>query len=484
MAGIGIRLNRIFNKRTVATSMYGIGYSVMFTIAPMLVIMLGLLIMYNLLGFDSVGYLDRELFSCSVLYVFIFSLLFSSSFNSALSKYIADRIFEKAYDDIRPCMLAGLLVKLGISTLISVPFYLHEIFVGKVEVYYVFTTYMCYMGLTLVFALMLYGVVIKQFKWISVIFLIGTAVTVVCSCIFRFLLGFAITYSMLLALAVGFWLIAALQMFVLMRIFSGNSHRYAPVFHYFRRYWRLILSDFLYIFGLFAHNFVFWFAPFRLEIVQTYICNQPYDMATCLAMFTNISATVLFISKVEMHFFDRYSDFNSSVVGGSLEMIEKAKTRMFRSLGQQLKNLVQVQFAISVVIFLIAEIILPLIGFAGMTMEIYPLMSVGYFISFLMYSNILFLQYYSDYTGSALTGLVFAGVSVLGAILSMSLPTEWYGLGYVVGSLCAYMFSFLRLRYMENHIYTHTFCVGSIIDKREADMPPAQVYTKAASAAK
>ena len=124
MAGIGIRLNRIFQKRTLTTSLYGVGLSVVYTIAPMLVVMGGLLAMYVLLGFDSVGYYERELFSCSVLYIFIFSLMFSTAFNSTLSKYIADRNYEKRIDDIRPCMFVGVLLKLGVSTLISVPFYI------------------------------------------------------------------------------------------------------------------------------------------------------------------------------------------------------------------------------------------------------------------------------------------------------------------------------------------------------------------------
>ena len=54
MAGIGIKLNRIYSKRTIVSSLYGIGLSVIYTIAPMLVIMGSLLLMYFLLGFDSV----------------------------------------------------------------------------------------------------------------------------------------------------------------------------------------------------------------------------------------------------------------------------------------------------------------------------------------------------------------------------------------------------------------------------------------------
>jgi hypothetical protein len=478
MAGIGIKLNKIYGKRTIVSSLYGIGLSVIYTIAPMLVIMGSLLLMYFLLGFDSVNYYDRELFSCTVLYIFIFSLLFSSAFNSVLSKYIADRNFEKQFADIPPCIFIGMLLKLGISTIISVPFYLWEIFVGKVPVYYVFTSYMCYMSLTLVFALMLYGVVIKQFSRISLFFIVGAITSILISCFLRYVFDMEVTYSMLLALTIGFWLTAVLELFMVKRRFSESSNRFRPVFRYLKQYWRLVLSDFLYILGLFCHNFVFWTVPWRMEIANTYVCNQPYDMATCLGMFTNLSATVLFVSKVEMHFFKFYRQFNTAIVGGSYEQIEKSRKRLFQSLVKELMDMVYIQFAISIIIFLLAEIFLPMFGFGGMTLEIYPLMAVGYFISFLMYSNILFLQYFTDYTGTVITGLIFSGIGAIGACISTNLPVAWYGSGFTVAALLAYAFSFLRMKKMEKNIYVHTFCVGSILPYKNEKMPNQQVYCK------
>lgn len=62
---------------------------------------------------------------------------------------------------------------------------------------------------------------------------------------------------------------------------------------YFRKYWKLIFSNFLYILGLYIHNFVFWTTDMRMELVKSFVCNQPYDMASCLAMFTNLSASII-----------------------------------------------------------------------------------------------------------------------------------------------------------------------------------------------
>lgn len=122
MAGIGIRLNKIFKRHTLIHTLYGSGYSMLATVTPMLVVIGAMLLMYVFLGFDSVRYYDRELFSCTILYVFIFSLLAASPFNSVLSKYVGDRIFEERYEDILPCIYVGMALNMGLAGLIGIPF--------------------------------------------------------------------------------------------------------------------------------------------------------------------------------------------------------------------------------------------------------------------------------------------------------------------------------------------------------------------------
>ena len=88
MAGIGIKLKNIYGKETLTTNLVGMGYSTMITIAPMVLVIGAIMIMQVLLEVSKSGYATRELFACTVLYIFIFALLTSSPFNSVLSRYI------------------------------------------------------------------------------------------------------------------------------------------------------------------------------------------------------------------------------------------------------------------------------------------------------------------------------------------------------------------------------------------------------------
>ena len=330
----------------------------MSTVTPMFVIILNILVMGYFLEFDSLGLIERELFSCSVLYIFIFSLLTCSPFNSVLSKYMSDVIYEERYQDIRPCYYLGLLMNLLLSNLLGVPFCLWEHFVGRVDVFYVFTGYCGYIALVLVFYSMIY---------------------------------LSIRESMLFALTTGFFLIAFLEIALVKRYFQKSSNRYASVLRYFKKYWQLVVANFCYILGLYVHNFVFWTTDMRMVLVKTFVCNQPYDMATCLAMFTNISATIIFITRVEMFFHEKYKNYSESVIGGRGRDIDIAKKEMFRQLSTELMSLVRIQFIITTVVYLACVVLLPRFGFSSLTLRIYPCLVVGYFIVFLMYSEIIFL---------------------------------------------------------------------------------------------
>ena len=478
MAGIGFRLNRIFEKRTLTTNMVGFGYSAMVTIAPMIVVIGCLVHMEYLLGFSKIGYMERELFSCTVLYIFIFSLLTASPFNAVLSRYMSDVIYEERYQDILPCYYMGLLMNIILSCAVGIPFCLWEHFVGGVSVAYVFCGFCGYISLVFVFYSMLYLSICKDYQKISIYFGIGMLVTFVLSLILRFVFQWGVTQSMLLALTVGFFLIAVLEHSLIYRYFGENSNRYGAVLSYFKKYWKLVAINFLYILGLYIHNFVFWTTDLRMTVVETFVCNQPYDMASCLAMFTNLSATVIFIARVEMHFHEKYKFYSEAVIGGRWSDISNAKRRMFRQLAGELMNLVRIQFIISVVVYLICIVVLPQSGFSGMIMKIYPCLAAGYFILFLMYSAIIFLYYFDDLNGALGTAVLFCTVTLIGSVIATHLPVIWYGSGVLEGAFVGWCVAYWRLRWVERHMDVHVFCRGTLISYGKGKMPSGMVYKR------
>ncbi len=478
MAGIGVKLNRFFSKKSLTANMAGFVYSAGATITPMFIVIGVILLMSEILGFDTVGYYTRELFSCTVLYTFIFSLLSAAPFNAVLSKYMQDVIFEERYQDILPCYYLGLGMNLGLSCLVGIPFCLWEHFIGGVQVFYVFTGFCGYISLVLVFYTMIYLSICKDYVRISFSFLFGMLTTFLLSLILRFWCGWGITESMLFALTVGFFLIAVLEYYAIRRYFIKNSNRFKPVLRYFVKYWQLVVINFCYTLGLYIHNFVFWTTDMRMVLANTFVCNQPYDMATCLAMFTNLTATVIFIARIEMHFHDKYKAYSEAVIGGKLADIQSTKRRMFGQMASELMTLARIQFIISTAVYLIMVVVLPRFGFAGMIMRIYPCLAAGYFILFIMYSEILFLYYFNDMTGAVLTTVSFCLVTWLSSIAATQLPDIWYGIGVVIGSFVGFAIAYFRLRWVERHLDVMTFCQGDLLKWGKGPMPSGKVFQR------
>lgn len=484
MAGTGVRLNRIFEKKSIAADLIGFAYSMAITVAPMFVVIINILLMGHFLEFKELTYLERELFSCTVLYIFIFALLTAAPFNAVLSKYMQDAIYEDRYQDILPCYYLGLLMNLGFSCLLGTPFCLWEHFVGGVNVFYVFTGFCGYISLVLVFYSMLYLSICKDYQKISLFFLLGMIEAFILCLILRFWCDWGIKESMLFSLMTGFFLTAILEFATVKKYFKQNSNRYMPVLRYFGRWWQLIVTNFCYILGLYIHNFVFWTTDMRMVLVDTFVCNQPYDMATCLAMFTNISATVIFIARVEMHFHEKYKAYSEAIIGGKGDDIENAKRRMFRQLVSELMTLVRIQFIISVVVFLACMVLLPHFGFAGKILRIYPCLAAGYFILFLMYSAILFLYYFNDMAGAVITSVVFCGVTLVGSIVATHLTDSWYGMGLVIGAFAGWTAAYMRIRWVEKHLTSHIFCRGTLLKHEKVPMPTGKVFDRYAEAEK
>lgn len=478
MAGIGVKLNHIYGKNTLTTNLAGMAYSTIVTIAPMIVVIAALIVMQKLLGFSGAVYARRELFSCTILYIFIFSLLTASPFNSVLSRYLSDVIYNETYEDILPCYYLGMGLNIAVSAVPGLIFCIHECVVGKVDILYVFTGYCGYMALVLVFYSMLYLSICKDYKKISYFFLLGMLTAILISVIVVRILDVECTFGMLLGMVLGFVLIAALECSAVKSYFKKNSGNYQYVLQYFRRYWQLIVTNFLYTLGMYIHNFVFWTTDLHMVVAKSFVCVTSYDMATCIAMFTNISSSVIFIARVEMHFHERYKAYSKAVIGGRGMDIELTQKRMFRQLAEELMNLTRIQFIISLVLFFICIIFLPQFGFGGLIMRIYPCLAAGYFIMFLLYAEIIFLYYFNDLTGSVLTSIVFCGCTALGSMIAVNLPDMWYGTGLVVGAFLGFTVAYLRLQWLEKHMDVHVFCNGNLLKRKNEKCPPFKVYDR------
>lgn len=125
------------------------------------------------------------------------------------------------------------------------------------------------------------------------VFFFGMLVAFVLALILHFILKWETTWSMLFSLTIGFFVTATLENALIRRYFVRNSNHYRPVLQYFRKYWKLIFTNFLYILGLYIHNFVFWTTDMRMEIAKvSYVTSHTiwHPVSPCLPTFPQRSS--------------------------------------------------------------------------------------------------------------------------------------------------------------------------------------------------
>jgi uncharacterized membrane protein len=472
MAGIGFELKKIFRGGGVIATLRGVVYAALTTIGPTIMVITVLLALYLFLGFSGLAIGDRELLSSTFLYAFIFSMIATAPVAIVMSRFIADKLFEERQEDILPSFYMGLAINLIGAALLGVPFAVRAYFIGGIDPLYMLTAYCMYTGLVIAFYEMTYITAIKEYKYVTYAYLAGMGTAFLLGLALHFLFGVRTVWAILLGFAVGFMLIALLLLAQIRSFFSTNSRNYRACLVYFRRHASLLFSNLFYTLGLYAHNFVFWTSDLRVVIARVFISAPAYDMATCLAMFTNISLTVIFVVRVETRFHLRYQRYIEAVIGGRKIDIDYAKREMFHTLTGETWFIVQMQLVITVMLFFVSTVLLPLLGFGGVVLQIYPVLAASYIVIFIMESMVVFLYYFEDTRGTIYATLTFLIVTVVASIFMMRLhQLSYYGLGAFAGAFAGWTVTYFRLRHIEKRLDYQVFCrghiIGTTIDKAE-----------------
>ncbi len=458
MAGIGFELKKIYKENNISNLAMGAAYSSMVSVGPTLLIVAMLILMYIALGFNYVGVAQRELLSSTILYIFIFCGIIISPLNSVFSRYIADKIYQRKGEDILPSYYTGLCIVCGVSTLACIPMMYRLLFLGNIDVPFVMAAYVFWISMIILFFSTIYIHATKNYKTIFVFYVIGMGAAFLLAWV---LLNFTdVIHALIYGLATGFFIIAFLQVAQVKRWFKSSGTNYTECIRYLWEFKRLFLANGLYTLGIYIHIFMFWQTEGSMVVAQTYLSHPMYDMATCIAMFSNISTSIIFIVMAETQFHDEYQNYMQSVIGGTYRLILKNKNVMLRTLGQQILRLVAIQSMITAVLFLIAVTFLPQLSFSSMIIDMYPVLSVGYFILFLMYCLIIYLYYFNDQNGCVILSFIFCVTTVIGTYFSTDFEIPYHGLGFVFGSLCGFTFGFFRIRYVGIKLNKHIFCDG------------------------
>lgn len=458
MAGIGFELRKLYQKRTLASRVWGTFYATMTTIGPSMLFAVLILFLKSFMSRSDATELENRFFISSLSYIFMGSVLISALFSTVVSRYISDCIFSKREKEI----CASVFGVLTLSTVIC-GVYMLVLCVGMALKSGIGLPFLCIYYLLGILAANAYNLIIyvsalKEYKEVTLSYLAGLLLAIPTYLVCDNLLQMHTVVSVYLALLVGFFVINFLLITLCVRAFGWPNTSYFAFLQYFRSFPQLFCSGFFYMLGFYITTIIYWQFSDMRQIVSIFSTTPEYDMAMFLAIVVNMPALVIFVVKTETSFFEKYVRYLSALNKGSYALIEKERQNMCNIIRYQLFFVYEVQLIVTVLLIFLINILFPYLNIGSQLLNMFLLLGMGLYCVFCMYFTVIFLYYFEDHAGSCIGPCVFLGVTILTAIFAVIIGKPYYPLPLLVGGLAGWIAAFLRLRYRLNTLNAFLMC--------------------------
>lgn len=427
MAGIGFELRKFLKEETFLGLIRAYGYAGLIGSGPWVLSILGIMAI-GLLSAGTLTPTHRVLeFLVSVAYLMAVSLITGSWLQLMLTRFIADRLFEKSPQRILPNLLGTLFVISALNLLIGVG--LSPLFAGQSFAY-------CF--------LMVANLITLGNIWVVVILLSGVRAHQ------RILRGFFIGYSATLLMALSF------QIYGLVGLLSGLLAGHGLLFFFLlaavireypsdqpiafdfldarQSFYSLAFTSFFYSLGIWADKFAFWINPATSEtVIGPLRSSFIYDPPAFLAYLSLIPGMAVFLLRMEADFVDRYDAFYTAVrEGGTLDQIRELKAKMIETIRQGLYEIFKVQGLTAIILIVARDTFMQTFGLSSVHGDLFVILIIAVSVHVLLLA-ILNVFFYLDKRRVALTlTLIFALGNIGLTLVSQQLGPAFYGYGVAI----------------------------------------------------
>ena len=455
MAGIAFELRKKLGHKRLSSILQTFAYSAFLSSGAWIISILSIMLVSHIAS-DIIKN-DKIVadFQTSVTYLIALSLILSGSFQFYISRFTADRIFEKNRKSIFPNFFTATILNMLIAFIIYLPLSIYLFH----SVSPLFTLLSLFSFIVLcgewVATSMLTG--LKSYNLIVYSFIAGYAVTV----IIVFLFGhFGIDFLMLAFFAgqtvIFISLIASI-------IYSYPSDRLFSLDFLKRKniYVTLVLTGLFYNLGLWIDKFVFWFSPLTGITVFSHLrASIVYDAPIFLAYFSMIPGMAVFFLKLEGEFAGYYAAYYEAITEGkTLEEIYEAGNKMILSARNVFFDVIRIQAIADILIILTNNIIFKFFGISFIYIPLFHILLLGAMLLQILLVLIGFLFYFDKRNVSFFISFLFFILNFLFTYISIKLGPYYYGYGYALSLLvCVVAVSIFMRRFLDEiHYFTYMY---------------------------
>lgn len=439
MAGIGFALRKLARRDDLLGIVQGYAHSAFITSGPWMFTILALAGI-NLIGRDLVAEADLMRFRVVIIYNFCFSVVLTGPLVLVATRFLADAIYAKRVDAAPGMLLACLGIANAISALSAGPFYL---FLSGLPTGMALAAIANFVMVAGIWVVSIFLSALKDYVTVTVAFALGMLAGLVGAVVLGALFG---PVGMLWGFTAG---LAGIEFALVARVFAEYPYRVARLFDflgYFRRYWDLALIGLVSTLAVWIDKWIMWFAPEREAVTGAMVIYSPYDSAMFIAYLTIVPALTLFTVNIETRFFEHYQAFYRDIQRhATWAQIERNHRLIVSALLDSSRNLVILQGAVCALAIFLAPGIVGLLGLHYQQIGMFRFGTLGALFQVLFLFCTVVLSYFDLRRRNLLAQAVYLGANGLFTLLFSELGFAWYGYGYFLGSLLAFLVAYLMV---------------------------------------
>ena len=461
MAGIGFELKKLFVGKSVISKIRAYAYAAVICSGTMILAILLLLGIQQMAKAFGMNEHARETMVITMVYALFLSMMMTSGFQMYLSRYVADMMYQNRLDRVLPSLI-------GASLVLMIPGgILYGLMVSTADLTFAqkLFNWMLFMELIPVWLLMSYITAARDYRSILLAFFCGV-LTALCGGPLLRLLGMDVLTALMMGLTIGYGVMLVGMMRVLLQYYPLGHGSLLGFVAWFSETPDLLLTGFLNMSGAFIHIVLMWFSPLGEVVTGVYRQASLFDSAAFYAYLVTLPTNINFIISVEVNFYSSYRDYFSAITsGGTMPEIQLARTRMERSLWQEITHLIVVQIFAMVIYMLLMRYLLVLSGFTSDMLHMFQIMCIGYSLYCIGTSLLMLQLYFNDRRGAMLTAAGFFLGNLAGTLLSIRLGSLFYGSGIICGGLLMYVCAFPRLAKYVRRIDYNVYCSQPVFNE-------------------
>jgi len=435
MAGIGFQLRKLARQDTISSVVAAAGHAAVVAAGPWLFTILSLASI-SVLTSEAVGPQTLAAFRVVVIYAFALSLVATAPVTIVATRLVADALWLKRPQDVRPLMLGAfayalLAVALGMAALMA-------LFSLPLTTAIVLGAGSLLVGLIWV-ALCFCGAV-RDYLAVTLSFLVGLIVSLLAS------IAAAIWNLGALGMALGFFTGLAFTFFgmtiAVLRTFTqpvlAPAKGLVEMARGLAAYGTLAAGALLGTAGVWIDKWMFW-ASANGESIPSGLVHAPlYDSAMFIASLFVIPALSAFVIRLETEFFDRYQQYYATIQShGTFEQIETARARLAGYTLDNLTLITVMQAGLCAVLILAAPMIVEALAMQFGQVAILRYGALGVVFQFIFIAATSVLLFFDRRRHYLAMQALFLALNAGLTQLSIVKGVDYYGIGFFLAALLA-----------------------------------------------